>query len=154
LAVPPERVTVLEAASVVKAPVEAVVAPMVIPLIVPPVRVAPLDESVFKVAVDDAPRVVKLPAAGVTLPIIPWNDVPVATPKTGVTRVGEVANTLLPVPVLVTETMFLLASNANAVEAVKPDSVVVLDADRVVNAPVPAVVAPTGPLNESPAAPV
>jgi hypothetical protein len=78
----------------------------------------------------------------------------VGVPRIGVTRVGEVASTLLPVPVLVTETMFLLASNAKAVEAVKPDSVAVLDADRVVNAPVPAVVAPTGPLNESPTAPV
>jgi hypothetical protein len=78
----------------------------------------------------------------------------VGVPRIGVTRVGEVASTLLPEPVLVTETMFLLASNAKAVEAVKPDSVAVLDADRVVNAPVPAVVAPTGPLKESPTAPV
>jgi hypothetical protein len=75
-------------------------------------------------------------------------------PRAGVTRVGLVANTLLPVPVLVTETMFLLASNAKAVEAVKPDSVAVLDADRVVNAPAAAVDVPTGPLNESPTAPV
>jgi hypothetical protein len=75
-------------------------------------------------------------------------------PRAGVTRVGLVANTLLPVPVLVTETMFLLASNAKAVEAVKPDSVAVLDADRVVNAPAAAVDVPIGPLNESPTAPV
>jgi hypothetical protein len=127
---------------------------MVIPLIVPPVRVAPLDESVFSVAVEDAPSVVNEPAAGVTLPIMPWNDVPVATPNIGVTRVGLVANTLLPEPVLVTETTFLLASNAKAVEAVKPDRVVVLDADRVVNAPAAAVDVPIGPLNESPTAPV
>jgi hypothetical protein len=78
----------------------------------------------------------------------------VGVPRTGVTKVGEVASTLLPVPVLVTETMFLLASNAKAVEAVKPDSVAVLDADRVVNAPAAAVDEPTGPLNESPTAPV
>jgi hypothetical protein len=78
----------------------------------------------------------------------------VGVPRIGVTRVGDVASTLLPVPVFVTETTFLLASRAKAVEAVKPDSVAVLDADRVVNAPVPAVVAPTGPLNESPTAPV
>jgi hypothetical protein len=78
----------------------------------------------------------------------------VGVPRIGVTRVGEVASTLLPVPVLVTETTFLLASNAKAVEAVKPDSVAVLDADRVVNAPAAAVVVPTGPLNESPTAPV
>jgi hypothetical protein len=75
-------------------------------------------------------------------------------PRAGVTRVGLVANTLLPVPVLVTETTFLLASNAKAVEAVKPDSVAVLDADRVVNAPAAAVDVPTGPLKESPTAPV
>jgi hypothetical protein len=78
----------------------------------------------------------------------------VGVPRIGVTKVGEVASTLLPVPVLVTETMFLLASNAKAVEAVKPDRVVVLDADRVVNAPAAAVDVPIGPLNESPTAPV
>jgi hypothetical protein len=78
----------------------------------------------------------------------------VGVPRIGVTRVGEVASTLLPEPVLVTETMFLLASNAKAVEAVKPDSVAVLDADRVVNAPAAAVDVPIGPLNESPTAPV
>jgi hypothetical protein len=89
----------LPALSVVNAPVDAVVAPTVMPLIVPPVRVAPLEASVFSVAVEDAPRVVKLPAAGVTLPIMPWNDVPVAAPKTGVTNVGEVAKTNEPVPV-------------------------------------------------------
>jgi hypothetical protein len=75
-------------------------------------------------------------------------------PKAGVTKVGLVANTFEPEPVLVTETTFLLASNAKAVEAVKPDNVVVLDADRVVNAPAAAVEVPIGPLNESPTAPV
>jgi hypothetical protein len=69
------------------------------PLIVPPVRVAPLEARVFRVAVEDAPRVVNEPAAGVTLPIMPWNDVPVATPNTGVTNVGLVAKTAEPVPV-------------------------------------------------------
>jgi hypothetical protein len=78
----------------------------------------------------------------------------VGVPRIGVTRVGEVASTLLPVPVLVTETTFLLASNAKAVEAVKPDSVAVLDADRVVNTPAAGVVEPIGPLKESPCAPV
>jgi hypothetical protein len=78
----------------------------------------------------------------------------VGVPRIGVTKVGEVASTLLPVPVLVTETIFLLASNAKAVEAVKPDSVAVLDADKVVNAPAAAVDVPIGPLNESPTAPV
>jgi len=98
----------------------------------------------------------------VTLPAVRPEAVPVmfvptkaeGVPSAGVTRVGEVASTLLPVPVLVTDTTFLLASSAKAVEAVKPDSVAVLDADRVVNAPVAAVVEPTGPLNESPTAPV
>jgi hypothetical protein len=75
-------------------------------------------------------------------------------PKAGVTKVGLVANTFEPEPVLVTETTFLLASNAKAVEAVKPDSVVVLDADKVVNAPAAAVDVPIGPLKESPTAPV
>jgi hypothetical protein len=42
-----------------------------------------------------------------------------------VTSVGEVAKTLLPVPVLVTLAMFLLASSARAVDAVKFVNVVV-----------------------------
>jgi len=90
---------VLDVVRVVKDPVDAVVAPTVIPLIVPPVRVAPLEESVFSVAVEDAPRVVKDPAAGVTLPMIPCKDVAVATPSVGVTRVGLVAKTKAPEPV-------------------------------------------------------
>jgi len=69
----------------------------------------------------------------------------VGVPNTGVTSVGLVAKTLLPVPVLVTLTTFLLASSAKAVEAVRPDRVVVLLALSVVNAPVLAVVAPTVP---------
>jgi hypothetical protein len=100
-AVKPDRVAVLDADRVVNAPVEAVVAPTVIPLTVPPVRVAPLDASVFSVAVEEAPKVVNEPAAGVTLPIIPCKDVAVATPKVGVTSVGEFDNTTLVVPVLV-----------------------------------------------------
>ena len=43
----------------------------------------------------------------------------------GVVMVGLVARTLLPVPVFVTLEMFLLASKANAVDAVKPVNVVV-----------------------------
>jgi hypothetical protein len=46
-------------------------------------------------------------------------DVADAAPKTGVTNVGLVANTLLPVPVLVTLTSALDASVATALEAVK-----------------------------------
>lgn len=70
----------------------------------------------------------------------------VGVPKIGVVNVGDVASTLLPLPVLVTLTTFLLASKANAVDAVRPDNVTVLDAATVVNAPVVGVVAPTVPL--------
>jgi hypothetical protein len=52
-------------------------------------------------------------------------DVADAAPKTGVTKVGLVANTLLPVPVLVTLTRFLDASVATALEAVNPAKLVV-----------------------------
>ena len=44
----------------------------------------------------------------------------VGVPSTGVTKVGLVANTLFPLPVLVTETRFLDASVATALEAVRP----------------------------------
>jgi hypothetical protein len=47
-------------------------------------------------------------------------------------KVGDVDSTLLPVPVLATLITFLLASNARAVEAVKPDKVVVPDTTRFV----------------------
>jgi hypothetical protein len=46
-------------------------------------------------------------------------------PRAGVTKVGEVARTLFPDPVLVTLTTFLDASKASAVEAVKFVNVVV-----------------------------
>lgn len=78
----------------------------------------------------------------------------VGVPKTGVVRVGEVANTLLPVPVFVTLTTFLLASSAKAVDAVKLEKVVVLEAESVVNAPVLGVVAPTVPFMFIEAVPV
>lgn len=78
----------------------------------------------------------------VTLPAVKPAAVPVifvpiraeGVPNAGVTRVGEVARTLLPVPVFVTLTTCLLALRASAVEAVKPDSVVVDEAVSVVNA--------------------
>jgi hypothetical protein len=79
-------------------------------------------------------------------PVAFVNVTEVGVPSIGVTSVGDVAKTLLPVPVLVTLTMFLLASSARAVEAVRPDRVAVLLALSVVNAPVLAVVAPTVPL--------
>ena len=60
-------------------------------------------------------------------------------PKAGVTSIGLVARTLFPVPVFVTLTTFLLASRANAVEAVRPDRVVVPLTDRLVKAPDPEV---------------
>lgn len=60
-------------------------------------------------------------------------------PNAGVTKVGEVAKTLLPVPVLVTLTTFLLASRARAVEAVRPDSVVVPEIVTLVKDPPPPV---------------
>ena len=47
--------------------------------------------------------------------------VAVATPKTGVTNVGLVARTLLPVPVLVTLTRFFDASVATALDAVSAE---------------------------------
>jgi hypothetical protein len=77
---------------------------------------------------------------GKPVPLVKVTDVGV--PKTGVTKVGDVDNTLLPDPVLVMLTTFLLASNANAVETVNPDNVTAPDAANVVKAPVPAVVAP------------
>ena len=102
LKLPPTTLVIFPVAlSVVNAPVLAVVAPTVMPLIVPPVSVAPLETRVLSVAVDDAPRVVKLPAAGVTLPMMPCSDVAVATPRTGVTRVGLLDSTTFVVPVLV-----------------------------------------------------
>jgi hypothetical protein len=74
------------------------------------------------------------PLATGNVPVTPVdNGKPVAlvnvplcgVPNIGVTNVGLVARTLLPVPVLVTLEMFLLASKANAVDAVKPVNVVV-----------------------------
>ena len=101
MAVPPERVTSLEVVNVVKAPVVAVVAPTVPLMLMEAVPV----------------RFVTTPDAGV--------------PRAGVTSVGDVARTLLPVPVLVTLTKFLLASVATALEAVRLDRVIPLEADSV-----------------------
>jgi hypothetical protein len=68
----------------------------------------------------------------VTLPAVKPAAVPVmfvptkvdGVPRFGVTKVGEVAKTLSPVPVLATLTTCLLALSAKAVEAVRPDSVI------------------------------
>ena len=82
------------------------------PLVVPNVPVTPVDSG--------------KPVAFVSV-------IDVGVPSTGVTSVGLVARTLFPVPVLVTLTTFLLASSAKAVEAVRPDSVVVPDTVTLVN---------------------
>ena len=50
------------------------------------------------------------------------SDVPAAAPIFGVVKAGEVASTLLPVPVFATLTRFLLASVAKADDAVSPVS--------------------------------
>ena len=172
MAVPPFNVTVLEVVSVVKAPVEAVVAPTV-PLMLMeavPVRfVTTPDAGVPKagvtkvglvantkapVPVSSVTAAARLAELGVAKKVAtpePKPEMPVATgkpvalvkvaedgvPKAGVTSVGEVARTLLPVPVLVTLTTFLLASRAKAVEAVRPDSVVVPEADKAAILAVP-----------------
>jgi len=82
---------------------------------------------------------VKPAAVPVTLVITPEAGVP----RAGVTSVGLVFKTLLPVPVLATLTTFLLASSASAVEAVSPAKLVTPDVVSVVNAPDDAVEAPT-----------
>jgi hypothetical protein len=58
------------------------------------------------------------PVAFVSVPLC-------GVPRIGVTKVGLVANTLLPVPVFVTLTKFLDASVATALEAVNPAKLVV-----------------------------
>ena len=97
-----------------------------------------------------------LPLATVSVPVLlvivrPLTLVAVAAPMFGVVSVGLVANTLLPVPVFVTDTKFLDASVATALDAVRPvmfDPVVVrtpvdglncslvLDTSKVVSLPV------------------
>ena len=57
------------AVTVVNLPVDAAVAPIVAPFIVPPVIVTPEETKVFNVAVNDALKVVKDPAADAVPPI-------------------------------------------------------------------------------------
>jgi hypothetical protein len=117
LAVPPERVTELEAATVVKAPVVAVVAPTVPLMLIEavPVRLVtvPLD-GVPKAPLNNtgAPAEPVLTARAVAMPV-PKPDTPVligkpvalvnvalvGVPRIGVTSVGLVAKTLAPLPV-------------------------------------------------------
>jgi hypothetical protein len=61
-------------------------------------------------------------------------------PRLGVVNVGEVARTLLPVPVFVTDTTFLLPSSARAVDAVRADSVDAPPTVRLPVAPMPPVI--------------
>jgi hypothetical protein len=103
--------------------------PAVTPVIVP------LPEGVFQVpspnqAVVEEADVPELRLVTGRLPVTPVvNGRPVAlvstpeagVPRVGVTRVGLLDNTLLPVPVLTTETKFLLLSVATASEAVNPE---------------------------------
>ena len=65
-----------------------------------------------------------LAPAYVTRPLVRLDKLKLA-PAIVPVSVGLADKTLLPVPVFVTETTFLLASKANAVDAVSPDSVVV-----------------------------
>lgn len=108
-----------------------------------------------RVAVPLADSVVNAPVVGVVAPTVPLmlmlavplafvSTIALGVPKLGVIRVGDVASTLLPEPVFATLTTFLLASNANAVLAVKPESVAVLLAVNVVKSPVDALLAPMG----------
>ena len=92
---------------------------VVVPVAVRVVLYAPLVTNVepsAKVNVADVAGAVK-----VTLLTL----VAIATPMVGVTNVGLVASTLLPVPVFVTDTTFLLASSARAVDAVSAEIVAV-----------------------------
>ena len=88
---------------------------------VPPVAKAMVSAAGKKMPVFVSPDVVMdgvptAPAATVT-------DVAAAAPKTGVTKVGLVLKTLLPVPVLVTLTKPLDASVATALDAVKLEKI-------------------------------
>jgi hypothetical protein len=89
--------------------------PLVSPLFVTDVAVTEVNAPVFAVVAPTVPLML-IEAVPVRLVTTPEDGVP----RAGVTKVGEVARTLLPVPVLVTLTTILLASSAKAVDAVKP----------------------------------
>jgi hypothetical protein len=95
-----------------------------------PVPVSPVTAAA-KFALDGVAKNVATPVPKPETPVEIGNPVALVNvaengvPNTGVTNVGLLDNTLLPEPVLVTLTTFLLASKAKAVEAVKPDNVVV-----------------------------
>jgi hypothetical protein len=101
------------------------------------------DTAAARLADEGVARNVATPAPRPEMPVATGNPVAFVkvaedgVPRSGVVSVGLVARTLLPVPVLVTLTTFLLASSAKAVEAVRPDRVVVPLTDRLVKAPEP-----------------
>jgi hypothetical protein len=89
----------------------------------------------LKVESEEAVTLVNAPVFAVVAPTVPLMlmlAVPVrlvttpedGVPRAGVTKVGEVARTLSPVPVLVTLTICLLALSARAVDTVRPEIVI------------------------------
>jgi hypothetical protein len=113
---------------------DATVPPVVakVPLVGNVTFVAPVVVSVRAFAPDVASVE---PLSSVNVPVVlltvrPLREVAVAAPRTGVTSVGEVARTLFPEPVFVTDTTSLLAFKARAVEAVRADRVLVPETVR------------------------
>jgi len=91
------------------------------------VNVGDVDKTTEPEPVDDVTPVPPLPTPSVPVtpvvsgsPVALVNVIADGVPRFGVTNVGEMESTLLPVPVLATETRFLLPSVAIALEAVKP----------------------------------
>jgi hypothetical protein len=110
---------------------DATVLPVVarVPLVGSVTFVAPVVVSVRAFAPDVASVE---PLASVNVPVVlltvrPLREVAVAAPRTGVTSVGEVDITTLPVPVMALDTKFFEASVNTACEAVRADRVVVPD---------------------------
>lgn len=90
-----------------------------------------VNEPVLAVVAPTVPLMLKL--AAVPVMFVPTSAEGV--PRAGVTRVGEVARTLSPVPVFVTLTTFLLAFSAKAVEAVKADRLAVPPTTKILPVP-------------------
>jgi hypothetical protein len=94
-----------------------------------PVPVSPVTADA-KLAEDGVVKKVATPAPKPATPVEIGNPVALVNtpdegvPRAGVTKVGLVFKTLLPVPVLATLTTFLLASSASAVDAVNPEIVI------------------------------
>ena len=115
----PVRFVTVPLLGVPKAPLNVTKAPAE-PTLTPKAVATPVPRPDTPVLIGKPVALVKTAAEGV--------------PKLGVVSIGLVAKTLLPEPVFVTLTICLLALRASAVEAVKPDSVVVDEAVNVVNA--------------------